>query len=82
MVEAVPGGVVYKFEFNIQKNANIMKLGYFTMPMHPLERNPTDTLREDRERQPLSNADAVATERRNTARRRASNSRVENVFGM
>lgn len=26
-----------------------MKLGYFTMPMHPLERNPTDTLREDRE---------------------------------
>ncbi len=26
-----------------------MKLGYFTMPMHPLERSPTDTLREDRE---------------------------------
>ena len=26
-----------------------MRLGYFTMPMHPLERSPTDTLREDRE---------------------------------
>ena len=24
-----------------------MRLGYFTMPMHPLERSPTDTLRED-----------------------------------
>ena len=23
-----------------------MRLGYFTMPMHPLERSPTDTLRE------------------------------------
>jgi len=26
-----------------------VRLGYFTMPMHPLERSPTDTLREDRE---------------------------------
>jgi alkanesulfonate monooxygenase SsuD/methylene tetrahydromethanopterin reductase-like flavin-dependent oxidoreductase (luciferase family) len=26
-----------------------MKLGYFTMPLHPLERNPTQTLQEDRE---------------------------------
>ena len=26
-----------------------MRLGYFTMPMHPLERSPTDTLREDLE---------------------------------
>lgn len=26
-----------------------MRLGYFTMPMHPLERSPTDTLQEDRE---------------------------------
>jgi alkanesulfonate monooxygenase SsuD/methylene tetrahydromethanopterin reductase-like flavin-dependent oxidoreductase (luciferase family) len=26
-----------------------MKLGYFTMPVHPPERSPTDTLREDRE---------------------------------
>ena len=26
-----------------------MRLGYFTMPMHPAERNPTDTLQEDRE---------------------------------
>ena len=28
---------------------NSVRLGYFTMPMHPLERSPTDTLREDRE---------------------------------
>src|SRR5688500_4438617 len=26
-----------------------MRLGYFTMPMHPAERNPTETLQEDRE---------------------------------
>ena len=26
-----------------------MRLGYFTMPMHPEHRSPTDTLREDRE---------------------------------
>jgi len=26
-----------------------MRLGYFTMPMHPAGRNPTDTLHEDRE---------------------------------
>jgi len=26
-----------------------MRLGYFTMPMHPQGRNPTDTLQEDRE---------------------------------
>jgi len=26
-----------------------MRLGYFTMPVHPASRNPTDTLREDRE---------------------------------
>lgn len=26
-----------------------MKLGYFTMPMHPQHRSPTDTLQEDRE---------------------------------
>ena len=26
-----------------------MRLGYFTMPVHPAARNPTDTLREDRE---------------------------------
>jgi alkanesulfonate monooxygenase SsuD/methylene tetrahydromethanopterin reductase-like flavin-dependent oxidoreductase (luciferase family) len=26
-----------------------MKLGYFTMPVHPPHRNPTETLREDRE---------------------------------
>jgi len=26
-----------------------MKLGYFTMPLHPLERNPTQTLQEHRE---------------------------------
>jgi len=26
-----------------------MRLGYFTMPVHPLHRNPTETLREDRE---------------------------------
>ena len=26
-----------------------MRLGYFTMPMHPQERSPTDTLDEDRE---------------------------------
>ncbi len=26
-----------------------MRLGYFTMPVHPLERNPTETLHEDRE---------------------------------
>jgi len=26
-----------------------MRLGYFTMPVHPATRNPTDTLREDRE---------------------------------
>jgi len=26
-----------------------MRLGYFTMPLHPLERNPTETLHEDRE---------------------------------
>lgn len=26
-----------------------MRLGYLTMPMHPLERSPTDTLGEDRE---------------------------------
>ncbi len=26
-----------------------IKLGYFTMPVHPPSRNPTDTLREDRE---------------------------------
>ena len=26
-----------------------MRLGYFTMPLHPMERSPTDTLQEDRE---------------------------------
>ena len=26
-----------------------MRLGYFTMPMHPQGRNPTETLQEDRE---------------------------------
>ena len=26
-----------------------MRLGYFTMPMHPQHRSPTDTLHEDRE---------------------------------
>ena len=26
-----------------------MRLGYFTMPLHPMERSPTDTLHEDRE---------------------------------
>ena len=26
-----------------------MRLGYFTMPMHPEERNCTETLAEDRE---------------------------------
>jgi alkanesulfonate monooxygenase SsuD/methylene tetrahydromethanopterin reductase-like flavin-dependent oxidoreductase (luciferase family) len=26
-----------------------MRLGYFTMPVHPASRNPTETLREDRE---------------------------------
>lgn len=26
-----------------------MKLGYFTMPMHPEDRSPTETLQEDRE---------------------------------
>ena len=26
-----------------------MKLGYFTMPIHPSERNYTETLKEDRE---------------------------------
>jgi alkanesulfonate monooxygenase SsuD/methylene tetrahydromethanopterin reductase-like flavin-dependent oxidoreductase (luciferase family) len=26
-----------------------MRLGYFTMPVHPVTRSPTDTLREDRE---------------------------------
>jgi alkanesulfonate monooxygenase SsuD/methylene tetrahydromethanopterin reductase-like flavin-dependent oxidoreductase (luciferase family) len=26
-----------------------MRLGYFTMPMHPQDRNPTETLQEDRE---------------------------------
>lgn len=26
-----------------------MRLGYFTMPMHPQHRSPTETLREDRE---------------------------------
>ena len=26
-----------------------MRLGYFTMPVHPATRSPTDTLREDRE---------------------------------
>ncbi|MDI9330898.1 MAG: LLM class flavin-dependent oxidoreductase [Alphaproteobacteria bacterium] len=26
-----------------------MRLGYFTMPVHPATRNPTDTLREDRD---------------------------------
>jgi len=26
-----------------------MRLGYFTMPLHPLERNPTETLHEDRD---------------------------------
>jgi alkanesulfonate monooxygenase SsuD/methylene tetrahydromethanopterin reductase-like flavin-dependent oxidoreductase (luciferase family) len=26
-----------------------MRLGYFTMPVHPLDRNPTETLHEDRE---------------------------------
>jgi len=26
-----------------------MKLGYFTMPLHPLERSPTETLQEDRD---------------------------------
>lgn len=27
----------------------MIRLGYFTMPVHPASRNPTDTLREDRE---------------------------------
>ena len=26
-----------------------MRLGYFTMPVHPLNRNVTETLKEDRE---------------------------------
>ena len=26
-----------------------MRLGYFTMPLHPLERDPTETLHEDRQ---------------------------------
>ena len=26
-----------------------MRLGYFTMPLHPLERDPTVTLQEDRQ---------------------------------
>ena len=26
-----------------------MRLGYFTMPLHPMERNCTETLQEDRE---------------------------------
>ncbi len=26
-----------------------MRLGYFTMPLHPLERDTTETLQEDRE---------------------------------
>ena len=26
-----------------------MKLGFFTMPIHPLDRNHTQTLKEDRE---------------------------------
>src|SRR5438045_6537502 len=26
-----------------------MRLGFFTMPLHPLTRNPTETLQEDRE---------------------------------
>src|SRR5688572_3603380 len=26
-----------------------MRLGYFTMPLHPMERSPTETLQEDRE---------------------------------
>ena len=26
-----------------------IKLGYFTMPVHPPERSPTETLKEDRE---------------------------------
>ena len=26
-----------------------MRLGYFTMPVHPLQRDPTETLKEDRE---------------------------------
>ena len=26
-----------------------MRLGYFTMPLHPLERDGTETLHEDRE---------------------------------
>ena len=26
-----------------------MRLGYFTMPLHPMGRNPTETLQEDRE---------------------------------
>jgi len=26
-----------------------MRLGYFTMPLHPLERDNTETLHEDRE---------------------------------
>ena len=26
-----------------------MRLGYFTMPLHPLERDTTETLHEDRE---------------------------------
>jgi hypothetical protein len=26
-----------------------MRLGYFTMPLHPMERSPTETLHEDRE---------------------------------
>ena len=28
---------------------NVMRLGYFTMPLHPLERDTTQTLQEDRE---------------------------------
>ena len=26
-----------------------MRLGYFTMPLHPIGRSPTETLDEDRE---------------------------------
>jgi alkanesulfonate monooxygenase SsuD/methylene tetrahydromethanopterin reductase-like flavin-dependent oxidoreductase (luciferase family) len=26
-----------------------MRLGYFTMPVHPASRSPTETLREDRD---------------------------------
>ena len=36
-----------------------MKLGMFMMPMHPLHRNPTETLQEDR--QAVILADQVVT---------------------